>query len=309
MIGFVFPGQGSQAVGMGKSLYDTYPSVKNILEKANQILGYSLTDLCFNGPEDKLKQTQHAQPALFSVSIATFQVLREKGIEPNFVAGHSLGEYSALVTAGALDFESGLKLVAERGRLMGEAGKTAPGTMAAILGMTDEEIRVVCEEISNTAGVVVVANYNCPGQIVISGSVEGVNAAVAKLKEMKKKAIPLPVSGAFHSPLLQNAGEQFTKVLDTVSFNSTVIPVVSNVTAQPSTNAATLKSALARQMTSAVLWESSIRKIVEQGVKVFVEVGTGNVLSGLVKKINKEVVIYQTTDSTVLEATATMLKS
>ncbi len=309
MNAFVFPGQGSQGVGMGKSLYDTYPTAKNILDKANEVLGYSLTELCFNGPEETLKQTQHAQPALFSVSIATYQVLKEKGLEPKFVAGHSLGEYSALVAAGVLDFEAGLKLVATRGRLMAEAGKTAPGTMAAVLGMSDEEIRVVCEEISKTVGVVVVANYNCPGQLVISGSIEGVGATVAKLKEMRKKAIPLPVSGAFHSPLLKDAGEQFSKVLDSVEFHPASIPVVSNVTAEPSTDASVLKSALARQMTSSVLWESSVKKMVEQGVKTFVEVGTGSVLSGLIKKINKEIVTYQTTDATVLEATVTALKS
>lgn len=309
MNAFVFPGQGSQAVGMGKSLYDTYPTAKNILDKANEVLGYSLTELCFNGPEETLKQTQHAQPALFSVSIATYRILKEKGLEPKFVAGHSLGEYSALVAAGGLDFEAGLKLVAERGRLMAEAGKSEPGTMAAVLGMSDDEIRAVCEEISKTVGVVVVANYNCPGQVVVSGSVVGVQEAIKKLKEMKKKAIPLPVSGAFHSPLLKDAGEQFSKVLDGVEFHPASLPVVSNATAEASIDAVVLKSALARQMTSSVLWESSVKKMVEQGAKTFVEVGTGSVLSGLIKKINKEVVTYQTSDATALESTVSALKS
>jgi len=299
---FIFPGQGSQGIGMGKYLYDQYPSAKALFDKADEVLGYSLKQLCFEGPDDQLKLTQHAQPALYTTSLATYEVLKDKGYPaPDYVAGHSLGEYSALSAAGVFDFETGLKLVFQRGQLMAEAAKSVPGAMAAVLGMTAEEVKSLCESVSKESGIVVVANYNCPGQIVISGEVPAVQAAVAALKAMKKKAIPLAVSGGFHSPLLKEANEKFSAILDTIEFKDSRFPVVSNTTAKASTSGSELKEALKAQMVSSVYWEDSLNTMQQAGVTELVEVGSGAVLTGLVKKTLKEAATYSTGDNTALE--------
>ena len=290
MRAFVFPGQGSQSVGMGKSLYESHPMAKDLFGKADKILGYSLTDLCFNGPDDQLKLTQHAQPALFTVSYLLYKILQEYGVQANYMAGHSLGEFSALSAAGVFDFETGLSLVSQRGQLMSQAGQTSPGTMAAVLGMPGEQVKSFCDQLSADGGVLVVANYNCPGQVVISGEVAMVQKAIAQLKEQKTKVIPLAVSGGFHSPLLNAANEQFITILDGIQFNDASVPVVSNVTAQPSQSGAVLKEAVKHQMVSSVQWESTIRYFASIGVHKYVESGSGTVLSGLIRKTDKEAV-------------------
>ncbi len=305
---FIFPGQGSQTVGMGQYLYDAYQSAKAVVDKADDILGYSLKTLCFEGPEDQLKLTQNAQPALYTVSLAAYEVLKEKGLSvPTCVAGHSLGEYSALAAAGVIDFETGLKLVSQRGKLMAEAAQSVPGTMAAVLGMPANEVKSLCDEISQSIGVVVVANYNCPGQIVISGEIPAVQAAVSKLKEMKKKAIPLPVSGGFHSPLLKEANEKFSNLLDATEFKDAQFPVISNTTAKASTSGAVLREALKAQMVSSVYWEDSLYVMQGLGITELIEVGSGTVLTGLVKKTLKEAVTYSTSDSPALDTVFSLI--
>ncbi len=294
---FLFPGQGSQSIGLGQSYYEASPIAKEMFQIADDICGYSLSDLCFHGPDEKLKETRYSQPALYTVSYVAYSILKEKGITPDFVAGHSLGEYSALAASGAFDFATGLKLVCKRGQLMYDVGESVPGAMAAVLGLPAEEVRSLCEAVSyETKRVLVVANYNCPGQIVISGEKEAVQAAVSKLKEMKKKAIPLAVSGAFHSPLIQSANEEFKKVLEQTEFKNTSIPVVSNTTASGSCNGVELKTAVMSQMVSSVRWEESLNYLWQQGVKEYVETGSGVVLSGLVKKTLPEATIINTVD-------------
>jgi [acyl-carrier-protein] S-malonyltransferase len=306
-IAIVFPGQGSQSVGMGKEFYDSSPIARDIFEQANRILGFSLTDLCFSGPEDKLKQTIYAQPALYTVGYIAYRLLGEQGITPAVVAGHSLGEYTALTAAGVVDFETGLRLVAERGKLMQSAGTDNPGSMAAVLGMTELEILEISKQ-SETAGYVGVANYNCPGQIVITGSVAGVAKAVELISVQGKKAIPLPVSGAFHSPLMESAAKLLTALIEKQIFQNPKIAVVPNVTAEYTSDAESVKAALVKQMLSPVLWEASIRKMLQQGITCFVEAGIGKVLSGMIKRIDRQVIILNIENIVSLHTTIQTIK-
>jgi [acyl-carrier-protein] S-malonyltransferase len=288
---FVYPGQGSQYVGMGKDLFELFSEAKEIYEKANEILGFELTTASFNGPEETLKQTFITQPAIFTHSIVLTK-LTEKKLTPDFTAGHSLGEYSALVCAGALSFEEGLKLVKLRGELMQKAGEEQKGTMAAVLGLDSQKLEEICQEASS-AGIVQVANFNSPGQIVISGSVEGVRKAMEIAKVNKAKLVKeLVVHGAFHSPLMEPAKEEFKKALDAAPVNNVRIPVYANVTGKPitpDTPISDIKDLLYNQLTSSVRWEESIRNMINDGAAEFIELGPGKVLQGLIKRINNSV--------------------
>lgn len=279
-LAYVFPGQGSQTVGMCKDLYATEPKVKALFETANAVLGFDLTRLVFEGPETELQLTYNAQPAILTASIAMLQL---KTIEPDMVAGHSLGEYSALVAAGVLKFEDAVKLVRLRGQLMDKAVPGGQGSMAAILGLEDT---VIAEIIGQFAGKVQVANYNCPGQTVISGETEAVKAAVDKLSAAgAKRAILLAVSGPFHSTLMKPAAEEFRAALQAVPMSEPRIPVVANVTAELVTSAEQVRELLYQQVFSSVRWTQSVQKMVAQGIETFEEVGPGKVLTGLIKKI------------------------
>jgi [acyl-carrier-protein] S-malonyltransferase len=290
---FIYPGQGAQYVGMAKDLFDSFPLVQEIFKKANEILGFDLAEVCFNGPEDKLKQTFITQPAIFTHSYV-LTVLLKKKLTAEYTAGHSLGEYSALVYAGALDFEGGLKLVKLRGELMQKAGEMQKGTMAAILGLDEEPILEICKEASSE-GIVQVANFNSPGQIVISGSIEGVKRAMVLAKERKAKlAKELVVHGAFHSPLMEPAKEKLKVALDDTEFNSLMIPVYTNVTGEaltPVSSTDEIKESLFNQLTLSVRWEQSIKNMIKDGADEFIELGPGKVLQGLVKRISDKVEI------------------
>jgi [acyl-carrier-protein] S-malonyltransferase len=288
---FVYPGQGSQYVGMGKDLFDSFPEIREIYIKANDILDFELTAVSFEGPEEKLKQTYITQPAIFTHSVALTKLV-EKKISPECAAGHSLGEYSALVCAGALSFEEGLKLVKLRGDLMQKAGEEQKGTMAAVLGLEPQILEEICKEVSS-AGIVQVANFNSPGQIVISGSVEGVRKAMEIAKSKKAKLVKeLVVHGAFHSPLMEPAKEKFKTALDNAPINNVRFPVYANVTGKPitpDTPVNNIKDLLYNQLTSSVRWEESIRNMVNDGALEFIELGPGKVLQGLIKRINNTV--------------------
>ncbi|MEJ5251846.1 MAG: ACP S-malonyltransferase [Chthonomonadetes bacterium] len=285
MIALVFPGQGSQTPGMGKSVAEEFGSARCVYEEADEILGYRLSALCFEGSEEELRQTVHAQPALFVTSIAIWHVLRELvDPKPVCVAGHSVGEYAALVAAGVLDWQDGLKLVQARARAMQEAAERTPGTMAAVLGLDADAVEAACKEASS-AGVVVVANLNCPGQIVISGQSE----AVAKAGELckakgAKRVIPLRVSGAFHSPLMQDAAERFREALQAVTFHPPKVPVVANRTADVLPEDTDFVALMTEQLLNPVRWEESVRRMWDLGARLFVELGPGDVLSGLVRR-------------------------
>lgn len=282
-IAFVFPGQGSQEVGMGLQLAQNYSSAKAIFDKADDSLGRSLSQLCFEGPEGDLKQTENTQLAILTCSVAALNVLIEAGIAPKITAGHSLGEYSALVASGVLEFSDALRLVSARAQFMAEAGEERKGTMAAIIGMKSDQLKCICEKVD---GVVKIANYNCPGQLVISGEVEAVNQAVALASEEigARRCRPLPVSGAFHSPLMESAQEKFQSVLDKVPFHQPKADIVMNVTGECATATDSIKQLLFQQITEPVQWEKTLQTIHENGITHFVEVGPGKVLSGLVKR-------------------------
>ncbi len=287
---FVFPGQGSQSVGMGRDLYESDASAKAVFSMADQALGYKLSELVFNGPEDQLKLTYHTQPALLTTSLAIFEAIKRSGIKPDYVAGHSLGEYSALVAAGVLEFEAAVTTVRARGELMDQAVPAGKGAMAAVLGAEREQLQSLCAQISEEIAAVELANVNCPGQIVVSGTKEGVDAVVAQGKQAgAKRVIPLEVSGPFHSSLMKPAAEGLKMKLDALTMKLPQIPVVANVTAQAETDAERMRSLLVEQVVSPVLWEDSVRWMIASGVDTFVECGPGSVLSGLIKKTDKSV--------------------
>ena len=286
MKAFVFPGQGAQFVGMGKDLYESNPLAKELFDKANEVLGFNITDIMFDGTAEELKQTKVTQPAVFLHSVISALCLGDQ-FQPEMVAGHSLGEFSALVAAGALSFEDGLKLVHARALAMQKACEKTAGTMAAIIGLPDEKVEEVCDSID---GIVVAANYNCPGQLVISGEVEAVNAACEKLKEAgAKRALPLPVSGAFHSPLMQPAKDELQAAIEATEFAAPKCPVYQNVDAQPHTDPAEIKANLIAQLTSSVRWTKSVQNMVAAGADDFTECGPGKALQGMIGRIAKEV--------------------
>ncbi len=286
-VAFVFPGQGSQYVGMGEDLCERSELARSFFEKADLILGYPLSSICFSGGEDELRQTRTTQPAIFLHSVALISLM--KNLRADMTAGHSLGEYTALVYAGALEFEHGLRLVRIRGELMQLAGSQQPGTMAAVIGLERQAIEQVCADASD-AGVVKAANLNAPGQVVISGSLPGVHRAMELAKRLNAKMVKeLPVSGAFHSPLMQRAREGLESALQQYTVRDASIPVYSNVTARPVQKAVEIKNVLVDQLTSPVRWEESVRAMVQDGAKTFVEIGPGKVLQGLVRRIDKKV--------------------
>lgn len=284
---YVFPGQGAQFVGMGKDLYESNALAKELFDKANEILGYSITDIMFNGTDEDLKQTKVTQPAVFLHSVISALCLGDE-FKPDMVAGHSLGEFSALVAAGALSFEDGLRLVYARAMAMQKACEMAPSTMAAIIALPDETIEQICEEVSAEGNVVVPANYNCPGQVVISGNVEAVKTACAKLKEAgAKRALPLAVSGAFHSPCMEPARQELAAAIEQTEFKEPICPVYQNVDALPHTAPEEIKANLLKQLTASVRWTQEVKQMIADGAEEFIECGPGAVLTGLVSKIQK----------------------
>lgn len=292
-IAFVFPGQGAQAVGMGKDAYEAHAGAKEVYELADRVLGFPLTELVFGGPEEQLKQTANTQPALVATSLALYQVFREKGIRPDYVAGHSLGEYSALAVAGALSFEDAIRTVRARGLLMEQAVPGGQGAMAAALGAGRQELAALCAEVSSSVGAVELANLNCPGQIVVSGTKEGVAAVAERGKEAgAKRVIPLEVSGPFHSSLMKPAAEKLAEVLAALPVTAAEVPVVANVTARPVTEPEEIRRLLVEQVYSPVLWEDTVTWLISQGVDTFIEIGSGSVLAGLIKKTDKSVAVY-----------------
>ncbi len=287
MKAFVFPGQGAQFVGMGKDLYDNSETAKELFEKANDILGYRITDIMFEGTDEDLKQTKVTQPAVFLHSVIS-AICMGDDFQPKMVAGHSLGEFSALVAAGALSFEDGLKLVYARAMAMQKACEAAPSTMAAIIALPDETIEQVCAEISKEGNVVVPANYNSPGQVVISGNVEAIQEACARLKEAgAKRALPLSVGGAFHSPLMEMARVELAKAIEAAPVNKPICPVYQNVDARPHTDPKEIKENLLKQLTAPVRWTQSVQNMIADGMTEFVECGPGQVLTGLIGRIQK----------------------
>lgn len=283
MKAFVFPGQGAQFVGMGKSTYDESNLAKELFENANDILGFRITDIMFNGTDEQLKQTNVTQPAIFLHSVILAKTLTD--FSPEMVAGHSLGEFSALVANGALNFESGLKLVSQRAEAMQKACELKPSTMAAVLGLDDNVVEQICSEVD---GIVVPANYNCPGQLVISGEVEAINKACVKLTEAgARRALVLQVGGAFHSPLMDPAKEELKAAIENTVFNNPICPVYQNVTAKAETNPELIKVNLIAQLTAPVRWTQTVQQMIADGATSFTEVGPGKVLQGLVKKVDR----------------------
>lgn len=292
MKAFVFPGQGAQFVGMGKDLYETNALAKKYFDRADEILGFKITEIMFNGTDEQLKETKVTQPAVFLHSVIQALCLGDS-FNPAMVAGHSLGEFSALVASGALDFEDGLRLVASRANAMQKACEINSGTMAAIIGLPDEKVEEICASVSSEGDIVVAANYNCPGQLVISGNVNAVNAACEKLKEAgAKRALPLKVSGAFHSPLMQPAKDELQVAIEQVTFNIPKCPVYQNVDAKPHTNPEEIKSNLIAQLTGSVRWTATIQNMIADGANDFTECGPGKALQGMIGRIDKNVAAH-----------------
>jgi [acyl-carrier-protein] S-malonyltransferase len=287
MKAYVFPGQGAQFVGMGKDLYEHYTLAKELIEKANELLGFRITDLMFSGTDEDLRQTKVTQPAIFLHSVILAKALGSN-FKPDMTAGHSLGEFSALVAAGALSFENGLILVSQRAMAMQKACELQRSTMAAILGLDDEVVEKICSDID---AVVVPANYNSPGQIVISGSIEGIDMAIEKLSAAgAKRAIKLPVGGAFHSPLMEPAKVELEKAIDAAIINKPLCPVYQNVTAKPSTDPSVIRVNIKKQLTAPVRWTQTVKNMLADGATSFYEVGPGNVLQGLIKKVDRNII-------------------
>ncbi len=307
-VAFVFPGQGSQSVGMGKSLYDSSAAAKNIFDSADEVLGRSISKICFEGPEEDLKQTINTQPAILITSIAALEALREKAnITPDCVAGHSLGEYGAYYAAGVVDFDTAMKLIDKRAREMNAAAETTKGSMTAVIGMDKDAI---LDTISKIDGIVSVANYNSPAQIVITGEAEAVEKANTALKEAgAKRVIPLPVSGGFHSKLMEDASVKFSEVLDDCDIKDAKIPVFTNVDAEPTTSAIRFKAKMTAQIYSSVMWTQTVEKMIADGVDTFVEIGPGKVLAGLIKKTNPAVNVLNVYDVETLNAVAEALST
>lgn len=290
-VAYVFPGQGSQFSGMGKDLYEQYPKAKELFETANNILGYRISDIMFNGTDEELKQTKVTQPAVFLHSV--IQAVVTENVHPNMVAGHSLGEFSALVVNKTLTFEDGLKLVYIRAMAMQKACEINPSTMAAVLGFEDHKVEEICQQVQKETGEIVVpANYNCPGQLVISGTLKGIEVACERLKSAgAKRALVLQVGGAFHSPLMEPAKKELEAAIQSTPFHTPICPIYQNYTALPETNPDKIKQNLIAQLTSPVKWTQSVQKMVEDGATKFLEIGPGKVLQGLIKKIAAQVEI------------------
>jgi len=306
-LAFLFPGQGAQSVGMGRALADAHAEARDAFATADRVLGFPLSALCWNGPAEELKKSVHTQPALLTHSVAAWRLVEAAGLTPEFVAGHSLGEYSACVAAGALTFEDALELTRRRGQLMYEAGLARPGAMAAVLGLAREEVLAACAEAAS-AGVVRAANLNAPGQVVISGEPAAVDAACERAKARgAKRAIRLEVSGAFHSPLMEPAARGLNEALAKVTFRDARCPVVSNAWAKPAQKAGEIRKALEEQLLASVRWEDSMRWLLAQGVEGFVELGTGRVLRGLLKSIDPQAASWNVEDPESLAATRTAL--
>ena len=300
-LAFVFPGQGAQSVGMGRDLYENSPAARAAFEAVDAACGFTVSEICFKGPEETLKETRNTQPALFAVSAAALAACREAGLTPSAAAGHSIGEYAALVAAGALSVTAGARLVKARGAAMAEAAAGRPGTMAAVLGLDADVVAEVCREV-NHVGVVVTANLNSPGQIVISGEVNAVNEASLLLKEKgAKRVLPLAVSGAFHSPLMEPAAYVMKGVLDLTEVSDPTIPIVANVTANYETTATEVKANLAAQVAGPVRWIETIERLTADGYNTFIECGPGSVLAGLIKRIAPEAKTYSVSDTASLK--------